>query len=44
LRKRVRHRNRLEIVVTQWDVAHAELLEVDSFGGTAVELEQDAAA
>ena len=41
--KRMRHRDRFEIVVTQRNVAHANLLEVDSFGGPAVKLEQDAA-
>src|SRR4029450_1937222 len=40
----MRHGDRLEIGVAQWDVAHPELLEVDSLGGTAVELQHHRAA
>src|SRR5918994_4333463 len=40
----MRHRDRIEIGVAQWDVAHPELLEVDSLGGTAVELQDNRAA
>src|SRR4029453_4925319 len=40
----MRHGDRLEIGVAQWDVAHPELLEIDSLGGTAVELQHDRAA
>src|ERR687897_1841259 len=40
----MRHCDRLEIGVAQWDVAHPELLEVDSLSGTAVELQYNRAA
>src|SRR5262245_63442269 len=40
----MRHRDLLEIAVAQRDVVYPELLEIDGFGGTPVELEHDRSA